>query len=231
MRLISIFSTLLFLSACGGSTLVNEINDAQETSEGSISFKLEAWSDNWFAAYQGSDLIVEDSVSITTERSFNAEVASFMGSYPLHLNVILKDFKENDTGLEYIGAGNQQMGDGGFIAQITNESTNQVVAVTSSDWKCEVIHEAPLDKSCESEPNPIAGVAPCTFVINDEPMNWKSETFDDSDWDYATEHSMEAVSPKGGYDEITWDDSARLIWGNDLEADNTLLCRVTINES
>ena len=67
-------------------------------------FQLEAWADNWFAAYLGEELIVEDSVSITTERSFNAETAVFEASYPLNLNFILKDFKENDTGLEYIGA-------------------------------------------------------------------------------------------------------------------------------
>ena len=60
-------------------------------------FLLEAWADNWFAAYLGDTLIAEDSVPITTERSFNAERVSFSGSYPLVLNVVLKDFKENHT--------------------------------------------------------------------------------------------------------------------------------------
>lgn len=55
-----------------------------------IMFQLEAWADNWFAAYLGEELIVEDSVSITTERSFNAETATFEASYPLYLNFILK---------------------------------------------------------------------------------------------------------------------------------------------
>lgn len=87
------------------------IDDDNETKV----FQLDAWADNWFAAYLDESLIVEDSVPITTERSFNKETAIFTGSYPLNINVILKDFKENDTGLEYIGAGNQQMGDGGFI--------------------------------------------------------------------------------------------------------------------
>lgn len=59
-----------------------------------ITFQLEAWADNWFAAYLGEELIVEDSVSITTERSFNAETAVFEANYPLTLNFILKDFKK-----------------------------------------------------------------------------------------------------------------------------------------
>ena len=193
-----------------------------------VSFKLEAWADNWFAAYLGDELIVEDSVAITTERSFNAETATFTGSYPLYLNVILKDYKENDTGLEYIGEGNQQMGDGGFIAQITNTGTSEIIAVSNSDWKCSVIHEAPLDTSCANESNPVAGVAPCEFTSSDEPSNWKSSDYDDSAWSNATEHTVADVSPKDGYDEISWDANAQLIWGPDLETNNTLLCRVTV---
>lgn len=194
------------------------------------SFKLEAWSDNWFAAYLGSELIVEDSVSINTERSFNAETATFTGSYPLQLNFILKDYKENDTGLEYIGEGNQQMGDGGFIAQITDTTSDTVIAVSNSDWKCEVLHQAPLDKSCASEANPIAGVGACDFYSIEEPTNWKTSTFNDAAWEQATEHSEADVGPKDGYDEITWHANAQLIWGTDLETDNTLICRVIITE-
>lgn len=193
-------------------------------------FKLDAWADNWFAAYLENELIIEDSVSINTERSFNAETTTFSGDYPLHLNFILKDFKENDTGLEYIGADNQQMGDGGFIVQITDIETNEIIAVTNQDWKCEVIHQAPLDKSCESASNPVAGVAPCSFSSSEEPAGWKDSDFDDSLWANATEHTAAAVSPKEGYDDINWDASAQFIWGTDLEIDNTILCRVTIEQ-
>ena len=191
-------------------------------------FQLEAWADNWFAAYLGEELIVEDSVSITTERSFNAETATFEASYPLNLNFILKDFKENDTGLEYIGERNQQMGDGGFILQLTDLSTGDVVAVSNEEWACTVIHEAPLDKSCENEANPVAGVAPCEFTDLAEPDGWKAANFDDSRWTDTTVHSASAVSPKDGYNEISWDASAELIWGPDLETNNTILCRVTV---
>lgn len=204
--------------------------DLDETdSVAMTTFQLEAWADNWFAAYLGEDLIVEDSVSITTERSFNAETATFEASYPLQLNFILKDFKENDTGLEYIGTNRQQMGDGGFIMQLTDLDSGDVVAVSNAEWACTVIHEAPLDKSCESEANPVAGVAPCEFTDLGEPDGWKTADFDDSSWTATTVHSASAVSPKDGYDQINWDTNAELIWGPDLETNNTILCRVTVD--
>ena len=161
-----------------------------------ITFQLEAWADNWFAAYLGEELIVEDSVSITTERSFNAETAIFEASYPLTLNFILKDFKENDTGLEYIGERNQQMGDGGFIMQLTDLGTGDVVAVSNADWACTVIHEAPLDKSCENEANPVAGIAPCEFIDLGEPDGWKAADYDDSSWTATTFIQPARSAPK-----------------------------------
>jgi len=203
--------------------------EAEPVSDGNpITFQLEAWADNWFAAYLGEELIVEDSVSITTERSFNAETAVFEGSYPLTLNFILKDFKENDTGLEYIGEGKQQMGDGGFIMQLTDLNTGDVVAVSNAEWACTVIHDAPLDKSCENAANPVAGTAPCTFTDLGEPDGWMAVDYDDSSWTATTIHSASTVSPKGGYDQIRWNQNAELIWGPDLETNNTILCRVTV---
>ncbi|MEM7798927.1 MAG: PEBP family protein, partial [Chloroflexota bacterium] len=175
--------TSLFVVACGGPSGGGggEVSTtANETLSGSTEFQLDGWADNWFAAYNGEDLIVEDSVSITTERSFNAESVTFQADYPLNLNFILKDFKENDTGLEYIGANNQQMGDGGFIMQLTDLSSGSVVAVTDESFACTVIHEAPLDKSCEDESNPVVGSAPCDFVDLGEPDGWYAADFDTS---------------------------------------------------
>jgi Raf kinase inhibitor-like YbhB/YbcL family protein len=196
----------------------------------SHNLKLEAWADNWFSAYIGDKLLVEDSVPITTERSFNAETVDFTATYPIQLNFIIKDFKQNDTGLEYIGAKNQQMGDGGFIMQVTDTDTNQIVAVSNQLLKCDVLHQAPLDKTCEQEANPIAGEAPCDFLAKDAPDNWLQANFDDSSWSNATEHSAQEVGPKDGYDQINWDKDAKLIWGADLESDNTLICRMTIEQ-
>jgi len=211
-----------------GSSPESEAETIEVAAEGETMFLLEAWADNWFAAYLGGDLIVEDSVPITTERSFNAETVMFNASYPLQLNFILKDFKENDTGLEYIGQNNQQMGDGGFIMQLTDASSGALIAVSNGDWSCLVIHEAPLDKSCEGESNPEAGGGACIFTSVDEPEGWKDADFDDSGWSSANVYSEGDVGPKDGYDEISWDASAELIWGPDLETSNTVLCRVTV---
>ncbi|MEP2618868.1 MAG: YHYH protein [Marinomonas sp.] len=212
-------------------------NDASESNHisentafsGKHHLKLEAWADNWFTAYIGDQLLVEDSVSITTERSFNAESVSFSANYPIELNVIMKDFKQNDTGLEYIGARNQQMGDGGFILQITDTDTNEVVAVSDNTWQCEVLHKAPLNKLCESESDPVAGQGYCTFMSKDAPDHWLQSGFDISQWQAATVHPASAVGPKDGYNEIDWDNRAQFIWGDDLETDNTIICKTTIN--
>jgi len=206
------------------------ISEPNATITGEHKLKLEAWADNWFAAYIGEELLIEDSVPITTERSFNAESIAFSADYPIQLNLILKDFKQNDSGLEYIGARNQQMGDGGFILQITDTDTNKVVAVSNNSWKCEVLHRAPLDKLCEGESNPITGQGACTFMSKEAPENWLQSNFDDSSWPNATEHSVASVGPKDGYYEINWDENAQIIWGEDLETDNTLICRTTIEQ-
>lgn len=191
----------------------------------SVELVAEVWADNWFAMYVGEELVGEDSVPITTERSFNAEVFSFKATYPLRLNVIARDFKENDSGLEYIGKPNQQMGDGGLIVQVREKSSGALVVVTDATWRCLPIHRAPLNKECERSSSP---ETECLSEIIEEPVGWKTASFDSSAWPQAVVHSKEAVGPKDGYDEITWDATASLIWGADLETDNTLLCTITV---
>ena len=215
---------LLAMAGCSESPIEPSVID----SPGDVSIRGEVWADNWFALHLGERLIVEDSTPITTERSFNAESFLFNGDYPLQFNIVAKDFKEDDTGLEYIGASNQQMGDGGFIAQFTDSATGAVLAVTDANWRCLSVHEAPLDRACEDEADPTPGVGPCRFRSAPVPEGWMSPGFDDSDWPRATEFSAAAVRPKGGYDRIAWHDGARLIWSADLETHNTLLCRLTV---
>ncbi len=188
------------------------------------SFTAEVWADNWFALYVNGALVGEDSVPITTERSFNAETIRFTATPPLTIAIEAKDFKETDSGIEYIGLPNQQMGDGGLIAQVTDDETREVVAVTTGGWRALVIHHAPLNTTCEKDPDPNAT---CQFDSVPAPTNWTTASFDAGKWDAATEWSAEAVGPKDGFDEITWDPSARLIWGGDLKVDNTVLFRFT----
>ncbi|MCL1692742.1 MAG: PEBP family protein [Actinomycetia bacterium] len=206
------------------ATEVSE-NLTDEAASSGSGFVAEVWADNWFALYVNGELVGEDSVPITTERSFNAETIMFEADYPLTIAIEAKDFKETDSGIEYIGEPKQQMGDGGLIAQITDMQTGQVIAVTSSDWSTLVVHQAPLNIDCVSGADPDAT---CNFYAIDNPADWIDRDFDDGSWVPATEWSTADVSPKDGYDEIDWDSTAELVWGSDLEVDNTILLRLTV---
>ena len=188
-------------------------------------FTAEVWADNWFSLYVNGEIVGEDSVPITTERSFNAETITFEATYPLTIAIMTKDFKETNSGLEYIGEPNQQMGDGGFIAQFTDTATGEVIAVTNGEWRGLVIQNAPLNVECEKSADPDTD---CQFETLDKPADWTSANFDDSSWINATSYLADEVGVKDGYNEITWDSTAEIIWGSNLNTNNTILWRFTI---
>ncbi|MBY5935095.1 PEBP family protein [Tateyamaria omphalii] len=193
-----------------------------------LTITADIWADNWFEMSVNGTKVLEDSVPITTERSFNAETVTFTVEPPMTIAIKAMDFKENDSGLEYIGTGRQQMGDGGLIAQFMDAVTGETIAVTDDTMRCLVVHHAPIDRACERSGNPVAGQGACGFEMTAEPEDWTLPAFDPSDWPQATLHSARAVDPKDGYDTISWSPQAQFIWGPDLERDNTILCRVTI---
>ena len=201
---------------------------AKSKAAATSTFKAEVWADNWFAMSVNGTKVGEDSVPITTERSFNAETFTFKATYPLTIAIEAKDFKETDSGIEYIGQGRQQMGDGGLIAQITDTSTGKVVAVTNENWKTLVIHRAPLNTSCEKDPDPDTT---CQFESVDAPAKWTAAAFDDRAWTKATVWSASEVKPKDGYNKVSWNRSAKLVWGTDLKVDNTVLLRVKVDRT
>ena len=99
------------------------------------------------------------------------------------------------------------------------------MAVTGASWQTLVVHRAPLNTDCEKDSDPDTA---CEFEIAETPAGWTSADFDDSAWSGATEWSANDVGPKDGYDEISWDANAQLVWGTDLEVDNTVLLRFTV---
>lgn len=212
----------------GGAVAADAAGDTAkgaETQGAAVAIQGEAWADNWFALYANGLPVAEDSVAITTEKSFNSEVFSFKVGYPLTLAVVLKDFKQDDSGLEYIGTPKQQIGDGGFKMQLRDAQTGQALAVTDSTWRCKAIHRAPLDVSCVDDPQPLQT---CGFVSDPEPPGWREAGFDDSAWPMATVHAAAAVGPKEGYLQVQWLAAAQFIWSADLRIDNTVLCRLRI---
>jgi len=219
---------ILNLVACGSVAKQSTDETLTTTSVvnvASSTFKAEVWADNWFSLYVNGQLVGEDSVPVTTERSFNSETITFEATYPLMIAMVTKDFKETDSGLEYIGKGNQQMGDGGFVAQFTDLSTGVVVATTNRNWQSLVIQTAPLNVECEKSSDPETD---CLFENLDEPKGWEEPNFDDSSWVDASTYTQKEVGTKDGYDTINWDTSAELIWGSNLNTHNTILWRVLI---
>jgi hypothetical protein len=192
-----------------------------------VTFTAQVWADNWFSLYVNGTNVGEDSVPITTVRSFNAETISFTASYPLTIALVSKDYVEGDSGLEYIGTARQQMGDGGFIAQVTDTTTGNVVATTSSAWKGLVIFRAPLNTDCVTSTEP---ATTCTHEILPEPDGWTSPSFDDSSWITAQEYTAAEVGAKDGYTTVSWAPDAALIWSGDLKVDNTILWRTTVTQ-
>ena len=188
----------------------------------SLKFQAEIWADNWFALYVNGKKIGEDSTPFQTERSFNRDVIKFTASYPLTIGLIAKDYVENASGLEYIGKPNQQIGDGGIIAQFRDLASGKVVGSTNSQWRVFVINSAPLNVDCEKSANPLRE---CKTTEIKYPVRWYSTTFKDKSWSFATAYTPEAVGVKGGYGEIVWDSNANLIWSKDLRLDNTILLR------
>ena len=229
VKVLSIASALVFgsLSVASPTHAADTASTANTAATRTI--KAQVWADNWFALYSGNTLIKEDSVPYMTEQSFNTESFTFNTTLPAQLSVIMKDYKENDTGLEYIGSRRQQAGDGGFIAQFVDAKTNEVLAVSNENWRCTTIHRAPLNlNECEraSRPDQV-----CKTKIDPEPTDWKSPTFDSGSWPNAVVHSMREVQPHGDYGRYSWQPAAKFIWSSDLVVDNTVLCRFTLPAS
>jgi len=208
--------------------LISIISPASAATAKTINFQAEIWVDNWFSLYINGKQVGQDSVPITTEKSFNSEKIKFTATYPFTVGLIVKDFTENASGLEYIGKPNQQIGDGGAVLQIRDLSTNKVVLVTDSSWKSLVINKAPLNPECVKSSNPLTD---CKFSNISIPKNWSTNSFKDSSWKSASVFSKDEVGVKEGYFDINWSPSASLIWSSDLKLDNTILLRKTVASS
>lgn len=214
----------LFLTGCSDG----QLNEVVIERGGDTKVVADIWADNWFAMYVDGQPLHEDSVAYETVRSFNAERVTFNVTLPATFAFEFRDFMENDTGLEYIGYWMQQMGDGGAIVQIKRAGDGKLLAASGASWKCIAVHTAPLDKACAAEGNPVAGAGPCRATISKAPDGWTGKDFDDSQWPQATVHPKSAVSPRFGYDLVTWNGAAKFIWAPDLHRDNVVLCRARV---
>ena len=213
---------LLILAGITFSLICSSITPTIATSTKLISFEAHVWADNWFSLYINGKKVGEDSVPITTERSFNSERIIFKASYPLTIAVVAKDYTENASGLEYIGKSNQQIGDAGLALEISEVASKKLVAQTDNLWKVFVVDKAPLNPECVTSAHPLTD---CKNKNVARPKNWTAYGFKDTSWSKASVYTQEEVGVKEGYFDFTWSDKTQLIWSSDLKLDNTILLR------
>ena len=194
------------------------------TAATTTSFSADIWADNWFALYVNGVKVAQDPVPLTTTKSFNKVSVKFTAKYPLTIALIGKDYVENQSGLEYIGSSQQQIGDAGIIAQIHEKASGKLVAATSKAWKSYVTFRAPLNPECVTSVSPLSE---CKSSSKALPTGWTLSTYKDSGWQAPGEYSESAVGVKDGYSQVKWDPRAHLIWSSSLTLDNTVLFRTT----
>ena len=215
-----------FLRLLLAIAILFNIPSANAVSAKTIGFTAEIWADNWFALYVNGKKVGEDSVPITTQKSFNSEIIKFTASYPMTIGFIAKDYVQSKSGLEYLGTSNQQIGDGGLIFQIRETTSKKIVAVSDASWKMKVGNTAPLNPECEKSTQPDSDCKYANFTVS---TLWSSTAFNDSSWQSAKIFSANEVGPKDGYNSISWLSNAKFIWGNDLKLDNVVYFRKKIS--
>ena len=210
---------------CAVVASIHPIAPTSAVTQSNRTFIADVWADNWFALYINGKKVGEDSIPITTTKSFNKESITFTARYPFTIGVIGRDYVENNSGLEYIGTNRQQIGDAGLILQVREKSTGNYVTGTNGTWKSLVIFSSPLNPECVTSQNPLQD---CRWQISAIPNNWATTAYKDSKWSNAQVYTESEVGVKEGYLEVRWNPATKLIWSRDLKVDNTVLFRKVI---
>lgn len=165
---------------------------------------LNAYADNWCAIFINGKLVGADSIDFLPHNQVSVRI---LPEYPMTIAVLAKDNADPATGLEY---GNQ-IGDGGFILKLGDGT------VTNARWKAKAFFSGPLNSNIA---NPQVTREPL-------PARWFARDFDDSAWGFATEYTAARVGPDGDY--VAGDfTGASFIWTADLNLDNTVVFRTTV---
>ena len=136
------------------------------------------------------------------------------------------------------------IGDGGFIATFSDGT------VTNADWVCKTFYISPLDDSsclvidangnadssaCNSSDNTVSCISndpenTCQAYLEELPSNWMDPSYDDSGWLSASTYTADDVTNAQAFRnyENTLFAGADFIWTSNLDLDNGVLCRATI---
>jgi hypothetical protein len=167
---------------------------------------LNAYADNWCVIFINGKMVAMDSIDFLPHNQVSVKI---LPEYPLTIAVLAKDNADPATGLEY----GTQIGDAGFILKLGDGT------VTSAAWKAKNFFKGPLNSDTR---NPVVQHTPI-------PANWYAKDFDDSAWGFATEYTAARVGPDGDYvaNDFT---NAKFIWTDDLNLDNTVIFRTTVQK-
>lgn len=199
------------------------------------------FADNYFELYVNGHYVGRDAVGFTP---FNSHAVRYQVGYPITYAVLLVDWEG------YLGIGLEDqrdrlhIGDGGFIAAFSDGT------VSHGKWLCRAFYVAPLDDpSCvivDENGNPDSSGCPSTdeavacrttdpetscqaahFAL---PSDWMSPDYDDSGWLPATTYTADQVTTAPGFRnyEHTLFREAEFIWTNNLNLDNLVVCRTTV---
>ncbi|NDC64663.1 MAG: hypothetical protein EBZ59_11915, partial [Planctomycetia bacterium] len=164
------------------------------------------YADNWFALYVNGKQVAVDSIDFLPH---NVVTLDILPEYPMTIAVIAKDNADPKTGCEY----GKQIGDGGFILKFADGT------VTDATWKARCFMHGPIDRNVD-EPK-----------VRTDPLpdGWWKPGFDDSSWSNAVEYSQERIDPKQPFFEHDFK-GAKWIWTGDLDLDNTVIFRKTVEK-
>ncbi len=200
--------------------------------------------DNYFELYVNGVAVGKDRVPFT---EFNSSIVRFRVSRPFTIAMKLVDWEENlGLGLESNRGSAYHPGDGGVVA-VFKDTSDDVVAVTGSNWKAQTFYTAPIrDLSCPTETGSTRSSNDCSTVDSDNGENyyglhweldtgWEREDFDDTSWPDATTYTNEqiGIDNKPSYTDFTdvFDDTANdamFIWSTNVILDNLVIARYTV---
>lgn len=165
---------------------------------------LGAYADNGCAIFINGKMVAVDAIDFLPHNQITAKV---LPEYPMTIAVLAKDNADPATGLEY---GNQ-IGDAGFILKLGDGT------VTNAKWRAKSFFTGPLNSNTAA---PQVSRTPL-------PARWWAVDFDDSAWGFATEYTASRVGPDGDYNPADFT-GASFIWTGDLNLDNTVIFRTTV---
>lgn len=229
-------ATVDIFNGCGEGDNPNYLDDLETVviDEDGEEVTATIFADNYFELYVNGQFVGRDTTGFVP---FNSSAARFQASYPMTIAVHLADWETHfSLGMEY---DSYNIGDGGFIASFSNG------VVTGPEWKCLPVYIAPLDdpvcvvedefgnpdsSDCSDHPQCSSENAEACRALHYElPEEWTSVDFDSSNWaDASLYDSIEVTNQRGYVDYAVLFGDAQFIWSSNLDLDNQVLCRITV---